>query len=374
MRKIGKLCMLLLCFTMIFGGCSQQENSDNETKEITETDTSLESSEKAILNQDPDQDLTFTFDYDPSDYLKMEEDYGSIRFSADDLEITADDVQQSVDSLLLEYVELEEITDRGALYGDTLDIDFIGTIDGEEIYNEENYRLELGSAGMMAGFEDGLEDSRPGDQVVLDLEYPEDYGDEMLNGKTVHFEINVNKVYVSVVPDYTDEFVAKHTNYDTIKEYEASIKSDLEQAGKEDAVAIWMDEHTSLENCPETLIEEYGQRMLDHYELIAKYFYNTDLAALLEEMNYSSEEEFLESNKEDIVADIRKNMCYEYVISKENLQSTVGDYLEYMEEYAQLTGYNDADELLDYFTEEEIRQLYIKKLATDWILEHATVE
>lgn len=372
MKKIRKLCMLLICFTMVFGGCSQQqENPDKETKEAA---NGSKSDEKAILNQNPDEVLAFTFDYDPADYLKMDEDYRSIRFSAKDLNVTEDDVQQTVDSLLLEHVKLEEAADREAMYGDTMDIDFIGTIDGKEIYNEEDYRLELGSAGLVSGFEEGLEGAREGDQITLDLEYPKDYGDEMLNGKKVHFEVKIRKVYLAVVPDYTDEFVAEYTEYDTIETYEASIRSDLEQAAKEDAVAIWMDEHTTLENCPDTLKKEYGQRMLDHFALIAQYYYDTDLAGLLKKMDYSSEEEFLESNEEDIVADIRKNLGYEYVVSKEKLQSTVRDYVEYMEEYAQVSGYQDAEQLLDYFTEKEIRQLYIKKLATDLILEHATVE
>lgn len=378
MKKIGKWCMLLICLSMVFGGCSQpKENTEGETKNNTEAVTQItgsESDKKAILNRNPEEILEFTFHYDPSEYIKMDGDYQSMILSASDIAVSEEDVQQSVDSLLLEHVALEGEADREACYGDVLDIDFIGTIDGEEIFNEENYRLELGSAGMVSGFEEGLEGSMAGDQIILDLEYPEDYGDETLNGKTVHFEVNVHKVYLPVVPDYTDEFVAEYTEYDTIREYESSIKADLEQAAKEDAVAIWMDEHTTLENCPNSIKEEYGQRMLEHFEMLAKYYYDTDLAGLLETMDYSSEEEFLENNEEDIEADIKKNMSYEYVVGKENIRSTVKDYVEYMEDYAQTTGYSDADELLDYFTEEEMRQLYIKQLAMDWILEHATVE
>lgn len=378
MRKIGKLCMLLICFAMIFGGCSQpQGNTDGETKETGETaagTTGSESAEKAILHQSPEEKLVFTFDYDPSSYLKMKGDYQSVVLAKANLNVTEDDIQQSVDALLLEHVKLEEVKDREAMTGDTLDIDFTGTLDGEEIYNEKNYRLELGSGGMVSGFEESLEGSKEGDQIKLDLEYPKDYGDELLNGKTVHFEVEVHKVYLPVVPDYTDEFVAKYTEYDTIEAYEASIQSDLEQAEKEDAIALWMDEHTTLENCPDSIKEEYGQRMLDHFEMLAKYFYDTDLDGLLKKMNYTSKEEFLESNEEDIEADIKKNLGYEYVVSKENLQSTVKDYVAYMDSYAQMTGYKDADELLDYFTEQEMRQLYIKKLATDWILEHASIQ
>lgn len=379
MKKIWKLC-LLLCVLLLLGGCSQEEEKKEtgaettaESVKQTEEQDQADTGNKAILSQDSKNPLSFSFDYDPADYLQMDGNYQSITLLKEDLNVTEEDIQSEVDSLLLEHAKLEEVTDREALDGDTLEIDFTGTLDGETIYDEKNYQMELGSSGMVSGFEEGLEGSKAGDKITLDLKYPEDYGDDLLNGKTVHFEITVHHVYLSVVPDYTDQFVAEYTNYDTVDAYEAFLNNRLKQIKKEDAVAVWMDEHTKMDSCPDALKEKYGQRMLDYFALVAETDYQTDLKGLLKQMNYASEKEFLEDkdNEEAILENIRRDLSYDYIVVKEKISSTVGEYLAFMEEYAETIGYQDADKLLDYFEEDEIRQLYIKKLATDWMLEHA---
>lgn len=386
MKRIGKLCALLLCFAVVSGGCAQSgenrpadsgqmDSSDNSVETEAESDSASVDEEKQILKQNPQDEVIFTFDYDPSEYLKMDEDYRNIVLKAEDLEISEDEVQNHVDSLLTEYTVLEEVTDRGALAGDTLQVDFTGTLDGEVIYDEKDYQLELGTSGLIPGFEDQLEGARAGDEIKMDMEYPEDYGDEMLNGKTVHFDVTVYKVYLSVVPDYTDDFVKEHTEYDTTADYEAAIRSILEDSARLDAVAVWLDEHAVMERCPEELKEQCEQRMVDFLEQYAEYE-GTSLEELLKKMDYASVEELLadEDNAASVEADEKDILINEYVVSRENLKSTVKEYVEYMEKYAGEQGYADADELLDYYSEEEMRLLYMKQLVSDCVLKYAVIE
>lgn len=386
MKRIGKLCALLLCSAMISGGCAQSaedssagsgqtDSTGTSAQTAAETESAFTDEGKEILKQNPQDELTFTFDYDPSEYLKMDEDYRNLVLKGEDLEVSEDDVQNQVDSLLTEYAELEEVTDRGALAGDTLQIDFTGTLEGEVIYDEKDYQLELGSGGLIPGFEDQLEGALAGDEIKMDMEYPEDYGDEMLNGKTVHFDVKVYKVYLSVVPDYTDDFVKEHTEYDTTAEYEAAVRAILEDSARLDAVAVWMDEHAVMERCPEALKEQCEQRMVDFLEQYAEY-QGTDLEGLLEMMDYDSLEELLadEDNAASVEADEKDILINEYVVSREKIQSTVKDYVEYMEKYAGEQGYADAEELLDYYSEEEMRLLYMKQLVSDCVLEYAEIE
>ncbi len=386
MNRIAKLCALLLCLMIIFGGCAQSgKNSSNPSEgfpdasenSLTSSDASAETVDdgKEILYQNPQDEIVFTFDYDPSDYLKMDEDYRAIIFSEEDLAVSEDAVQNQVDSLLTEYASLEEVTDRGALAGDTLQIDFTGILDGQVIYDETDYQLELGFSGLIPGFEDQLEGAMAGDEIIMDLEYPEDYGDEMLDGKTVHFDVAVHKVSFPVVPDYTDDFVKQYTGYDTIAEYESAVKEILENEARSDAVAFWLDEHAVMESCPESLKKRCEQRMVDFLELYAEYE-GTDLEGLLKEMNYASVEELLadEENAGSILTDEKDTLAYEYVASEEDLRSTVKDYVSYLEKYALDQGFADADELLDYYSEEEMRMLYMRELVTDRIMEYAVVE
>lgn len=382
MKKIGKWCAVLLCLVMLFSGCAQSEkssdsteNSGNSSKESAGQTAETPDAGKEILTQDPQDEIIFTSDYDPSDYLKLDSDYRSIVFSKEDLTVSEDQVQNQVDSLLTEHAELEEVTDRGAMAGDILQIDFTGTMDGQVIYDEQDYQLELGYAGLLPGFEDQLEGAGAGDEITMDLEYPEDYGDETLNGKTVHFDVLVHKVSLSVVPDYTDDFVKKFTEYDTIAEYEAAVKVILEDTARTDAVALWLDEHADMESCPDSLKERCEQRMVDYLELWAQQE-GTDLEGLLKQINYASVEELLadEDNASAVRTDEKDILAYEYVVSRENIKSTVKDYVQYLEKYALDQGFKNADELLDYYSEEEMRMFYMKELVTDRIMKYAAVK
>lgn len=391
MKKRWKSGILLLSAMFFLSSCAVDHSKDVQNAEETNglgeskpteaiSDTVQESeeetAEKSILQQDPKAILTFSMDYDPADYLELDGDYSAIPISAQDLEVSEEQIQNSVDALLLEHQILEKVTDRDALTGDTLEIDFTGTLDGEQIYDETNCQLELGSGLMGTEFEDGLEGARAGDQITLDLEYPKDYGNDLLNGKTVHFEITVHQVYLPVIPDYTDEFVAQYTNCKTISEYEASLREELQLIKKEDAVAVWLSEHSVLKEKSDDLRHVYEQKMLEHYRTLAEITYQVDFETFLKEMNYNSEEDFLadSDNQDAILGDMKTCLSYEYVAQKEGIQSTIGECIAYMESYAESLGYRDAKELLEHVTEEEIQQHYLKKLVADWMLERAVIQ
>lgn len=101
--------------------------------------------------------------------------------------------------------------ERASADGDQLSIDFLGTIDGVpfEGGKGENFTIQLGSGMMIEGFEAGLLGKSAGDKAVLDLRFPDEYRNTELAGKPVRFDITVNKVSESLLPELTDEFISK---------------------------------------------------------------------------------------------------------------------------------------------------------------------
>ena len=375
MKKNWKVFLLGISLLLLATACSGKSSKETARQTAGETNqaetTATDRSDKAILEQDPKSRVTFSFDYDPQQYITFDTSYKDAAFQAEDLEVSQDQIQSEIDDLLTEHEKLEEIKDREAMDGDTLELDYTGTIDGETVYQEKNAKLELGQSGMVSGFDEGLEGSKAGDRITLDLEYPSDYGDESLNGKTVHFEITVHHVYMPVTPDYTDAFIRKYTEYESTDAYEAAVKEKLKQSAGEDAVALWVDTHAQMKDYPQALLKQYEQNLIDNLEMEAKYQYQTDLDTVIRKAGYASREEFLKDSEDSIKAQIRDDMAYAYIAQKEQIQSTVGDYLSYMETFAQTNDIKDAGELLDVFTEKEMRRYYMKKLVSDWILSHA---
>ena len=116
-------------------------------------------------------------------------------------------IDSQIKSLMSSY---KDEVDEAAKSGDTVTIDFVGKVDGEEFEggSSKNYELTLGSGQFIAGFEDQLIGSKKGDKVTVNVTFPENYGNEKLNGKPAVFDVTVNKV--SRTSELTDEWLAAH--------------------------------------------------------------------------------------------------------------------------------------------------------------------
>ena len=157
-------------------------------------------------NLDEGKDIEFvaTFEVFPEIELK---DYSSIEVKKPVAEITAADMDEMIENLRTQRASWEPV-ERAAAEGDQVNIDFVGTKDGEEFEGgkAEGTDLELGSGRMIPGFEDGIVGMSAGEEKVIALTFPEDYHSEELKGAAVEFNIKVNAVNERKLPELDDEF------------------------------------------------------------------------------------------------------------------------------------------------------------------------
>lgn len=125
-------------------------------------------------------------------------------------EVTDKDVAEMVDTLRRQQAEMKPVK-RKSKKKDVLTISYQGTIDGEafEGGSAEDYRLTLGSGQMIPGFEEGLTGAKAGEEVELDLNFPEDYHNTELAGKAARFKVMVSQVEEPVLPEMDQAFFAK---------------------------------------------------------------------------------------------------------------------------------------------------------------------
>ncbi len=135
-------------------------------------------------------------------------DLGELEIKRPVAEVTEEDVDTMIERLRKQRTTWKEV-DRPAQKGDTVHIDFKGFIDGEAFDggSAENVPLELGSGSMIPGFEDGLIGAKAGDEVKLEVRFPDDYQAEQLAGKDAVFEVKVNKVSEPEMPEIDEDFV-----------------------------------------------------------------------------------------------------------------------------------------------------------------------
>lgn len=124
-------------------------------------------------------------------------------------EVSDADVDNMLDILRKQNTRFE-VVERAAENGDQLNIDFVGTVDGEVFAggSAKGAPLVLGSGRMIPGFEEGLVGAKAGEERVLSVTFPEDYQNLDLAGKAAEFAVTVNSVAAPQLPELNDDFFA----------------------------------------------------------------------------------------------------------------------------------------------------------------------
>ena len=143
-------------------------------------------------------------------------DYANITVPAEEVAATDEEVEADINSTLESHKESSTDETLAIKDGDLVNIDYVGTIDGVEFAggnsNGAGYNLTIGSGSFIDDFEQQLIGHKPGENVTVEVTFPEDYGDEAVDGKDASFAVTVNSI--TVTPELTDEFVAEYFSED----------------------------------------------------------------------------------------------------------------------------------------------------------------
>ncbi|MCI5764034.1 trigger factor [Actinobacillus porcinus] len=172
--------------------------------------------------------FTATFEVYPEVELKGLE---NIKVEKPVVEITEADVDNMVEVLRKQQATWAESADA-AKADDRVTIDFVGSIDGVEFDGGKasDFVLAMGQGRMIPGFEDGIVGKKAGEQFDINVKFPEEYHAENLKGKDAKFAITLKKVENQVLPELTDEFVAKFgPNTKTVADLRAEIQKNMER-------------------------------------------------------------------------------------------------------------------------------------------------
>lgn len=275
-------------------------------------------------------------------------DYKGIEYTREVAEVTDTQIQSQVDSLLSSLTETTEVTDRPIEEGDTANIDFVGTMNGEEFDggSGEGFDLEIGSDSFIDGFEDGLIGHSVGEKVSLDLTFPENYQSEDLAGKDVNFAVTINSISVKTTPELTDEVVKENTDYDTVDAYKDSVRKDLEKQAEEDAdsqvendIFNKVLENSKVTGYDEAEVKELVDKQFEQFKQMAESYeaYGYTYETVLQSYGYSSEDELKEGITSYCKSFLDQKMLIYCIAQKEGIKATDDEIdaavKEYMESY-----------------------------------------
>lgn len=313
-------------------------------------------------------------DYDPTKYITIG-DYKGIQVS---LEVTDEDVQDEVDSILEDHASYQELTGTTQT-GQTIRASFEGYVDGtkKEDTCGEDY-VELGSGEWLDGFEENLTGVNTGDSVVFTVPVPEGtYDDPSIDGKEVEFHATV--LYIcgeEVLPEYSDDFVKSISKkYKTTAEYNAYLKKKLHKENEEQkAEYAWSDvlETCEADNYPKSLLKDAKKEVLQGYYDMAQ-VYGCSKEEIFPMFGYNSEEEFVKSDLVSLAEDTAKEyLAAEAIAQMENISYTQDEYDKYVkEQYEDMTDEYDSQKQYEKKNRAYLERQMLMEKVKQWISGHA---
>lgn len=320
--------------------------------------------------------------YDLDEYIEVG-DYKGLETAGYTISVTEEEVDAQIQSELQAAATTEKLADASEIAaGDTVNIDYVGKIDGKKFDggSAEGYELTIGSGAFIDGFETGLIGKKVGEKTTLALTFPADYQQEDLQGKDVEFTVTINSATRETLPEYGLDYVQNTTDYDTIEAYEEAVKERLYANKESEAVTtqqteLWSKalDNTEVKKYPEKELEYYIQFNSDQMDEMAK-AYGMSREDLLASYNFGDEEEFSAVNEDSSKLRVKQEMLIEYIADKEGLEYTKKEKNKLIKEF-EATGYDDESieqqtgrDMDDYV---RIELLYQKVL--DFLLENANI-
>lgn len=379
MKKRAIMISMLLVMALSVTGCSQKtatKDKDTKTEETAKTDdveeTESDNTEDTSEDTPTTAELMAGIDVEKCVTLG---DYKGVTVEKTIQSVTDEDVQNEIDNALANYpVEV----DQAAKEGDTVNIDYVGKIDGEEFDggSDQGADLKLGSGKFIDGFEDGLIGARKGETRTLNLTFPEDYTQD-LAGKAVEFTVTVNAVK-EPLSEPTDQWVADNIEgYDNLADYKAGIRSEQEESNEQTAenqvrYAAWTQviDNCTINEYPETLVEVGKKLYEQQVETYAKYA-GMELDAYIESSGLTQEE--YQSNMEEYGKNVAAQaLVCQAICDKEGFAIGDDDYQKALQDM--LTEYGcTEDELIQTYGQDNVEQSIMLNRVSNLILENANV-
>lgn len=388
---------LMLC--MAAAGCGSQATggaSDDAAAASTAAETSATAATAAAEAAEEDnqpwkeEDDAYLSGLKAADYVELPEKYNRLEVeAAKPVDPTDAEVDAAIEQERANRTTLEESDHKHVREGDTVNIDFVGKIDGKEFDGGKgNYDLKIGSHSFIDGFEDGLIGVAKGDTVDLNLTFPENYSAADLAGKPVVFTVTVNKISKSVTPELTDEFV-KSLNLTnsfgqavtTVNDYKDYIRSNMieereatyQNTVKSAIVDKIVKDSTFKQDPPANLVDKYDYlltRQLNYYALQSY----TDLPTLMSMYYGATEDNYKQMIHDMAVYYAQQGLVFQAVADaeklnpdEETLSTAIADYV------ASDSTVESADDL-DRLVKESLRDEHMTDNVINWLYERCKVE
>ena len=275
-----------------------------------------------------------------------------------DTTVTDEEVDAELENQRNKNARTVTVTDRPVAEGDTAVIDFEGFVDGVafEGGKGENHPLEIGSHTFIDTFEDQLVGKNTGDEVEVNVTFPEKYQAEDLAGKPATFKVKINEIKTKELPELDDEFAQDAAGVDTLAEYKEELKKNLTEKKETEAKKTKEDEaikkiidkskmdipEAMINTQCETMVEEFAQRIAQSGLTMEQYLQFSGMTV----------DQLKEQVRPEALTRIQSSLVLEQIAKDENIEVTDADVDAEVEKMAKAYGM-EPDKLKEYMGDAE---------------------
>lgn len=380
MKKKTVLAMLIMCMAFGAAACgNDKESGKTQTEEPAagETEASSTENEKTDSGEKEEAEkVRLVSVSDVSDYVTIG-NYKGLELDNIVQPVSDEDVEAEIEYRLQD--SSTEVTDGTVEQGDLATVNYTGTIDGQEFEggSAEDYEFTVGDSGMAADFDNGVIGMKKGDTKEVTVNFPADYYDTSVAGKTAVYEITLQKF--TRTPELTDQWVAENSDVKTVDEYRQSVKADLEENASELArMDLYASAWTMVLDASE--VKEYPQEDIDkasqaYKDLNEQYIQEAgmDMNEFLESQGIS-EEEYEEECSRYAQAKVEQNLIVQGIMDQENLSLEDQETQELQGQLIQEYGVTDINQLVEIYGQQEVNESLALLRVEKFIVDNATVD
>ena len=284
--------------------------------------------------------------------------YMGVTVTKIDTSVTEDEVEAELENQRNTNARTVTVTDRPVKEGDTAVIDFEGFVDGVAFAGGkgENHPLEIGSHTFIDTFEDQLVGKNVGDELDVNVTFPEQYQAAELAGKPAVFKVKINEIKAKELPELDDEFAQDVAGVDTLAEYKEEVKKNLTEKKEAEARKTKEDEaiqkiiDKSKMDIPEAMIQTQCETMVNEFaQRIAQSGLSMDQYLQFSGMTV---DQLMEQVRPEAESRIKSSLVLEQIAKDENIEVTDADIDAEIEKMAAAYGM-EADKLKEYMGDAE---------------------
>lgn len=317
---------------------------------------------------------TKVFDYDIKDYVTELGAYTGRTVEEQVTEVTDEDVQNELNELRESKATYNDITDRAVIEGDILTIDYTKSQAGADDVNQTDFEVTVGEGTLGNEIEAKLVGMELNKTSTVEVDEATTSDDGSTSTVKSTYTITVKSIKEKVLPEVTSEFLNENTEYDSLDNYLAGTKLQLEEdnleSAKQQAKSQLLQDITkdsTVVGAPAFLYNINYNSLAQTYSNYANYF-GTDLEGYLEMAGSS-----LEGLQEQAVSTTEQALVVEAILKDAGKDITDEQYNEKLKSYVDEYDYKSTDELLEKFSKEELLMSMRSEVCLDYLYENNTI-